>query len=341
MSTMSKEKMGAEWRLSGCRTKEEKEKEKIFMQGIWKDDEKGCLCSTFYEIDMGNGCVKEWPHVLYHCLNSITSIGSVMYVVGGLPSDMFSVIKPTVDAAYMFYLESDSGWKQIPPYIPPIPDADTKLPFIFPAVVSLGGKIYAFASSTRSPFALVFCPTSNHWDTLLPPSDVGFFDVHSSSSAVADPDNNRLLVHFRSISSIYAYYLSDNTWQLTLDSFTCCAKHMVFVDGVFYVYICHHGDLVMAYDTITKQRLEIVFTSEVPINMLIYKFDDMLYLGNGLMCLTHHIGKSVDSPSPTVNIAKFRFKRSTDRPGVLIITPLSWQTYTINSLCSMLNYYSF
>ncbi|XP_074270299.1 uncharacterized protein LOC141593983 [Silene latifolia] len=347
-----KMKMRAEWRVSGCATEtKEKEKEKIFVQVMQIKAEK------FYVIDTSNGCVKELPDILNHCMNSITSIGSVIYLVGGLPSYMCGGgAKDIVYATYMFYLDTNSesdpddsdlgGWKEIPPYIPPADayDPGARLPNIpvgLPTAVSLAGKIYIFPSHKKSPSALVFNSNTNQnqWDTLLPPSEVGFFDITSAASAFADPDNNRLVVSFKTISSIYAYYPSDNTWELIVDSFGF--SNFVFVKGVFYVYLRKTRDLVMAFDSVTKQWLEIEFTSEPPEKMWRYKFKDMLLLGNGLMCLVYSICKLGDSPGILVSVAKFRFKRCTDRPGVLIITPLPMETYKLNTISSILDYYPF
>ncbi|KAH9626984.1 hypothetical protein KSS87_017835 [Heliosperma pusillum] len=326
----TKMKMRCEWLLTL------KEKEKILVQG-----DNG-IQSKFYVIDLAKGSVEELPYVLNHSLSTFTSVGSVIYAVGGVPS---GVSKKIVYRTYAYYLDSALGWKEMPPYVPTADDyvrgcIIPTIPLCIPTAVSYAGYIYVFASYEQSPWALVLNTRTRKWATFLPPSDVGYFDLSTSHSAVADLANSRLLIHFKTISSLYAYYPSDKSWELLADSFTSTSK-FVFVDGVFYVYIHKCRELVLAFDTLTNKwlQIEIESSSVLPDKMWNYKYDDMFYLGDGLMCLADSC--CTQPPATDIFIAKFRFKRCNDRPGIIVITPLTVDTYTINTDCSLVNYYPF
>lgn len=312
--------------------KEEKEKEKIFLQ-VLHGDVGGFKYSEFYTIDMRNRQVLECPYALLADLgwNSMVSLGSVIYVVGGLKPEHIRVnTKPphsecTKKGIYhkcISYLDltndTGDGWKPGP--------CLSEGPSPSPAVVAFGGKIYLFH---RGEFkkAEVFDPILNKWETLLPPPSVGFFSIRYLTSAVVDSQNNRILIHFDSIQSVFAYYPANSQWELVLEPFNWSSK-LVFVDGVIFIYLPEAPEFIAAYDVATKQWLNNVFTSELSDRVWRYEFDAMIYLGNGIMSLACD-SSDISPPQTRVYLIKFRFERSSHNPADLLITLLPEETYTI------------
>ncbi|KAL8087684.1 hypothetical protein AgCh_037724 [Apium graveolens] len=224
--------------------------------------------------------------------------------------------------------DSGDGWKE-GPFV-----NDGRSPN--PAVVAFGGKIYLFRCRGPSETAHVFDPTSNKWETLLPPPGVDFFDPHSAASAVADPQNNRILVHFVSISSLFAYYPANNLWELVLKPFAWSSR-LVFVDGVIFFYLPEAPEFIAAYHVTNKQWLKIVFTSELPQHIWRREYDAMFHLGSDLVCLAAYSASY--SPRRTqLSLTKFRFKLSPHNPADLIITVLPKKIYTVGACLSINNF---
>ncbi|KAK1397628.1 hypothetical protein POM88_007491 [Heracleum sosnowskyi] len=137
--------------------------------------------TEFYTIDMRKNQVSKCPYAL-------------------LADSCFSAI------TCRSYLDLDNdtgvGWKKGP--------YPSDGPSLNPVVIRFGDKIYVFHRSRLSKFAYVLDPISNEWETLLPPHSVGLFDLQYIRSVLADSQNNRILVHFVSIQSVFAYYPANN-----------------------------------------------------------------------------------------------------------------------------------
>ncbi|KAL9229357.1 hypothetical protein vseg_004833 [Gypsophila vaccaria] len=252
----------------------------------------------------------------------MVSIGSVIYVVGGqklfplAPDKRPPCDKKGIDHNGMSYLDlnSDQGWVEAPYFHDTL---DTT-----PCVVAFGGKIYMFVDC--APHAGIYDPISNTWESLRPPHPSHtIFDITCPSAAVPDPDNNRILVNFGRMGRYFAYYPDESRWQRVVDYIPFCRRH-VFADGLFYRYDPGMLDIMRVYDFSTRRWLKIEFTLEVPRRAVLTEFDDMFYLGNGLICLAAASVPDYISPSSThadVYIAKIRFQRCTARPDHLVATP--------------------
>ncbi|KAK1363201.1 hypothetical protein POM88_038762 [Heracleum sosnowskyi] len=314
-------------------------KDKIFLH-VLSGDAGGFQFSEFYTLDMRNGQVSECPYALLadSGFNSMVSVGSVIYVIGCLrPDNVRCIIKPPHSRCtkkghyhnFMSYLDlandTGDGWKEAPGL------SDGPSPS--PAVVTFGGKIYLFECCGDAETAHVFDPISNEWETLLPPPGVDFFNVYYATSAVADSQNNRILVHIVTIQSVYAYYPANNRWELVLKPFFWSSR-LVFVDGVIFFYLPEAPELFAAYHVATKQWLNIVFTSRLPEHIWRKEYDAFFHLGSDIMCLAAY---SPDySPRRThVYLIKFRFERSPLKPADLLITMLPEETYTIGACSSV------
>lgn len=314
-------------------------KEKIFLH-VLSGDAGGFRFSEFYTLDMRNGQVSECPYALLadSGFNSMVSVGSVIYVVGCLrPDNRRCITKPphsrcTKKGHYhkcMSYLDlandTGDGWKEAP-WLSDDPSPN-------PAVLAFGGKIYLFHCDGDTETAHVFDPISNKWETLLPPPGVAFFDPNYRTSAVADSQNNRILVHFMSSQSVFAYYPANNQWELVLKPFSWSSK-LVFVDGVIYFYLPESPKLVAAYHVATKQWLNIIFTSKLSEHIWRNEYDAFFHLGGDLMCLGGY-SYYYSPPHADVHLTKFIFKRSPRNPADVLITLLPVETYTIGACSSV------
>ncbi|KAK1363194.1 hypothetical protein POM88_038755 [Heracleum sosnowskyi] len=265
-------------------------KDKIFVHAL-RNDGGGFQFSEFCTLDMRNGKVSDCPYALLADtgFNSMVSLGSVVYLVGARrPEQIRCKTQPphsrcTKKALYhkfMSYLDlandTGDGWKEAP-CLPTGPTPN-------PVVLAFGGKIYVFHTNGDSKTAHVFDPVSNQWETLLPPPGVKFFDSHYASSAVLDTENNRILVYFERVHSVFAYYPANNQWERVLKPFSWSHK-IVFVDGVIYFYLPEAPELVAAYHIATEQRLNVVFTSKLSDDIWINAYDTMFHLGDDVMCL--------------------------------------------------------
>ncbi|KAK9673930.1 hypothetical protein RND81_12G199500 [Saponaria officinalis] len=324
----------------------EKEKEKIMVHTI-NGEKGGFVYGEFFTINLSNGEIEELPYVLAggdQGYNSMVSIGSTVYVVGGLslavgergtikpPNSRTDSKKGILYHQGMSFIDlnssddDDSGWKSAP--------CQHDAHLCYTAAVSLGGKIYSFS---HSAYAGIFDPVSQQWETLLPPPEVGSFQIYSGKDVIADPDNNRLLVFF---GQYFAYYPDDNRWEsnLNLDSSSSSlpwsSKRVLLLlaeGGLFISYVPKHPTLFEVYDSVTHQWLKVRFTSDVPYSLGRIKFEAMVYLGNDLICLFVHL-PTLDDNITYVRACKFRFVRS---PTYLLFTWFPPHTYRLNSPCAI------
>ncbi|XP_074289607.1 uncharacterized protein LOC141614742 [Silene latifolia] len=319
------------------------EKEKIMVHTI-NVEERRFVYGEFLTINLSNGEIEELPYVLIggdHGLNAMVSIGSIVYVVGGLELEdgKKASIKPSNSRvnnkkeflyhhgmSFIDLNSSNSGWKSAPCY------RDT--PDYYSTSVSLGGKIYSFGGSD---YAGIFDPVVQNWETLLPPPEAGLFDIDTLTEVIADPDNNRLLVFFPDpICGYFAYYPDENRWERDVNSLPWSPKHILVADGgLFFIYVPKFPNVFKVYDSVAHQWLNVEFT--VPFSMWRYKFEAMVYLGNHLICLladfpTHGGDKNITN----VFLCKFRFVRS---PTHLIFTVFPIETYPLKSRCTSIASY--
>lgn len=302
----------------------------------------------FFTINVKNGKIEELPYILVggdNGLNAMVSIGSTVYVVGGAtredgekaatkPSKSRLDNKNTKQLLYhhgMSFIDlnsSETGWKSAPCY--------RGTPDYYSTSVSLDGKIYSFASSDS---AGIFDPFTQEWESLLPPPEAGSFKIDCRTEVIADPDNKRLLVFFHDpIDGYFAYYPDDNRWERVANSLPWSAKHMLLADGgLFFIYVPKSRDVFKVYDSVAHQWLSVVFTSEVPYSVWRSKFQAMVYLGNGLICLLADFPiLGADKNITKVSVCKFRFVRS---PPDLIFTCFPIETYPLNSACQTIEAY--
>ncbi|OMO65832.1 Kelch-type beta propeller [Corchorus capsularis] len=113
-----------------------------------------------------------------------------------------------------------------------------------PSAVSFDSKIYAFGGYREGPLAeyLDINDPEKRWYPVLAPSPL--FDGDMSYPVVLDSARRRILVHFMSNDSLYAYYVDDNRWCLLKKDFGGWTRSMsaVIVGNVLYT-LSTYGEL--------------------------------------------------------------------------------------------------
>ncbi|KAK8618434.1 hypothetical protein V6N13_132426 [Hibiscus sabdariffa] len=165
-----------------------------------------------------------------------------------------------------------------------------------PSAIAIGEKIYAFGSTppTGGCFAEVFNIHQNRWDMLPPPPVAPFDLLHLSCPVLFDSSRSRILVHFRSNHSLYAFSPAPDggSWECLDTEFWSWANASVIVDDVAYFlfdpvsdWVTHSDSRISfgAYHIVDKRWLPIQWHSDSPLPVL--DSPNLYHLGNGLICL--------------------------------------------------------
>ncbi|KAK8989348.1 hypothetical protein V6N11_063780 [Hibiscus sabdariffa] len=162
--------------------------------------------------------------------------GNRVYVLGGLcfadpscPDLNFNTIHYNNCVFYFDCARPDCEWERAPPML---------VPRQCPSAVAIGGMIYVFGStsSTGDCFAEVFNTHENRWD-ILPPPPVSSLDLlRLSDPVIFDPSRSRILVHFSSNHSLYAFSPAPDggSWECLDTEFWSWSSASVIVDDVAY-----------------------------------------------------------------------------------------------------------
>ncbi|KAK8618317.1 hypothetical protein V6N13_132312 [Hibiscus sabdariffa] len=168
--------------------------------------------------------------------------------------------------------------------------------YVGPAAVAIGGKIYVFGStpSTGGCFVEVFNIHGNRWDILLPPPVSSFDLLCLSDPVLFDFSRSRILVHFGSNNSLYAFSPTPDggSWECLDTEFWSWANASVIVDDIAYFlfdpisdWVTHSDSRISfgGYHLLDKRWLPIQWHSDAP--LLILFSPNLFHLGNGLICL--------------------------------------------------------
>ncbi|KAK8992350.1 hypothetical protein V6N11_048434 [Hibiscus sabdariffa] len=163
--------------------------------------------------------------------------GNRLYVLGGLcagdPSCPDQIFDSTHYNNCVFYFDCarpSCGWKRAPPML---------VPRLSPSAVTIGGMIYVFGSTPLTGggcFAEVFNIHENRWD-ILPSPPVSSLDLLCSSDPVLfDHSRSRILVHFITNHSLYAFSPAPDggSWECLDTEFWSWANASAIVDDVAY-----------------------------------------------------------------------------------------------------------
>ncbi|KAL6558954.1 hypothetical protein OROMI_019304 [Orobanche minor] len=296
-------------------------------------------CSVFYILDLDTGRVSANPHRLldYGSLGTMVSLGSVVYVIGKPSVYEYgnSIPRERAEdahngASYLDLSKPQIGWKNAAPMF-----CDE----LSPDCVSLWGKLYAFRGSLWYCLGEVFNPKRNQRHRLLKPPVSGEFLV--SPPVIADPLNNRILVHLQNNSSIYAYYPDADRWDCLVEAFGGWCRKMVCVDGVIYMHCSKLKGMVMAYDLASKQLLDVAVSSEFESPLTSRQFHSIFHRGNGLLCLVSCLRKNgpsgADDGHDVVHVVEFKAELK-NNPKQVLVTPVSSKFYPLDSRCRVTQY---
>lgn len=188
----------------------------------------------------------------------------------------------------------------------------------------LGGRIYVLGGAAPcSCVGEVFIPQQCKWKPLAPPPSNLHLEWNCVSyPVIPDEKNERLLVHFRKDGSLYAYYPATQEWDCLAKNFRCWKKPAALADDVLYIQ--HRGkcDCLVAYDLLTKVWLDVKYSFDFTVDIRSFKFLNMLYLGNGTLCLAHCV-PFYDAPSRQTNLQFIKFRVERLSPRVVRVSPIA------------------
>lgn len=211
-----------------------------------------------------------------------------------------------------------------------------------PDCVALGDKIYVFTYKTGK----VFNPQSNEWDDdeLSPPTGVDNWG--QSKPLLTDPSKNHMLLHFKHLNSLYAYYPNDSRWELLVEGFCFWTSRVVFDNDVLFFYQPVSSDfgkhskynvICAAYDVAEKKWLKVSLDSAFNQKVRRFDFDAFFNFGNGLMCLAAYSPKHIPPKCTSIFTVQFEVKRQPNSKKV-VVTFISYIDHTIDDDCSVANY---
>ncbi|OMP09859.1 Kelch-type beta propeller [Corchorus olitorius] len=189
----------------------------------------------------------------------------------------------------VFYFDRncpDEGWRTGPPM---------SVKRAMPYAVALDSKIYVFGGTTEGLFAEYFDINQNIWAPLPPPPPALNMDPFSiSDPIVLDSRRSRLLVHFESNESLYAYYVDDKRWRLLKEDFGLWTNSpSVIVDDVLYTlesfdfaysFSARFDECALrAYDLVEDKPLRTKWLS--PFQGRVHYSADLFHIGSGNLCL--------------------------------------------------------
>ncbi|KAL8166748.1 hypothetical protein V2J09_008247 [Rumex salicifolius] len=135
----------------------------------------------------------------------------------------------------------------------------------------------------------VFTPGTGEWKSLAQPQkDLPLKQFCVSYPVFADEKNKRLLVHFNNVRALYAYYPAAGNVGGQWDCLAPDLKPWKRVSTLFDNSHSRQGgtsDCIAAYDVMTRSWLKVVYSVPFPYEVYTNKFENMLCLGDGMLCL--------------------------------------------------------
>ncbi|OMO65831.1 Kelch-type beta propeller [Corchorus capsularis] len=163
--------------------------------------------------------------------------------------------------------------------------------------VALDSKIYVFGGTTDTEgfFAECFDINQKIWAPLPNPPFASHIDPASISyPIVLDSPRSRLLVHFESNDSLYAYYMYDKRWRLLKEDFGLwTGKPSVIVDDVLYTLDSFDFDYWFStrYNRCSSRAYDLVENKPLPTKWLspfegrLHFKTHLFHIGSGNLCL--------------------------------------------------------
>lgn len=323
----------------------------------------------YYILDLHTGkVVSTLPRTVQddNCgsMSSVVAMGSKIYIFGSQIYDdhhhvntntntsklVFSnSLKPTL--SYFLDLanpQTSSCWKRV---YPPLSADQLQLD----GGVAFRGKMYFFRDSYFSCLCEVFDPQLYHWDRIKSPpggqgGDAGEkVHLRLTPPVLADYKNDRIIVYFNNISTMYAYYPSQDRWECLVEGFFgwfSCHDPVTLADGVIYLHYPKIKGFVEAFDLATKQWLNVQVSPAFADNYQSYlhmrTYNSLFSLGNAILCLLAWTYQDHDPGQPqttSVHIVQFKVEivEINDTKEVTV-TPLSSKYCHLDSRCHVFRY---
>ncbi|XP_063939976.1 uncharacterized protein LOC135148552 [Daucus carota subsp. sativus] len=163
---------------------------------------------------------------------------------------------------------------------------------IYPSCASLDGKLYAFyCLSAKTHIGEVFDPSLGRWEPLPPPPEEipAGGSLLVSPRVISDEKRHRILVHFDTTHSLYAYYPDFHSWDCLVQYFSpWYPATIALVDDVLFFHIYERRDCLAAFDLLSNSWLKVKYSSNFPAwDMSFNEWQNILHLGDGILCLAN------------------------------------------------------
>lgn len=203
---------------------------------------------------------------------------------------------------------------------------------IYPSCASLDGKLYAFyCLSAKTHIGEVFDPSLGRWEPLPPPPEEipAGGSLLVSPRVISDEKRHRILVHFDTTHSLYAYYPDFRSWDCLVQYFSpWYPATIALVDDVLFFHIYERRDCLAAFDLLSNSWLKVKYSSNFPAwDMSFNEWQNILHLGDGILCLANSCPSFSPPPVHTnIRFVKLRLQRISSQ-HLLLVTFVSSQCF--------------
>ncbi|KAL1822971.1 hypothetical protein ACET3Z_009749 [Daucus carota] len=255
--------------------------------------------SNFYSLNLRAGGISALSRIVQDGdfrMSTMVAMGSRIYIFGDRIQGDSSAVdpdSPNKRASYFLDLATSSrGWKRVDP---PLTHDQLQL---YGHHVIFGDKMYIFRGSNSrfSGPCEVFDPQLDQCRRIKSPpggdggEEGGKVQLKITPPVLADYKNDRIMVRVN--DSMYAYYPSQDRWECVVEAFlgwSSSVDPVTLVDGVIYIHYRKMMGFFEAFDTATKQYLNVQVSPDAVDNYQYYlhlrSYNALLHLGDGILCL--------------------------------------------------------
>ncbi|XP_074310366.1 uncharacterized protein LOC141646352 [Silene latifolia] len=315
------------------------------------EGKEGCLYGELYRVNLDTGKISKCRGRKLYFDDELTSMaisGDIIYILGGAKEDYPEYVKDKHPkhsrVSYIDLASDDPEWMQLPECITPlltVPGVTFKGNlFVF------GGNFEEILSDDSWQFygEKLCLPLQRHdsWRIVpcrpLPPPEANVIHCpkpnNVSTPVVVDSKNDRILVHFLTINSLYAYY-PDRIPRWDFLFFIGWSR----VVGVFDDMILFHSrGYFHAFDLQNGSEInDIIISADFPSNLLYLKYDAIIPLSPpGTFCLAVYYPEFNLPDITHLVFAKFRVLRKTC--GQIHIIFISHHNLALDCKACVINY---
>ncbi|KAL6583527.1 hypothetical protein OROMI_005605 [Orobanche minor] len=321
--------------------------------------------SDFYIMDLrGNKITKLEGCVLqnHNIPGGLIVVDSVIYAVGR-PEDEDDENENSESgdedyhvhsgASFLDLTDLSGGWKDIGRGML---NSDRK----WPSCTSLHNKIFVFSASSYPSATWAFGEfydntknkttknkkKKNVWTGIPLPPLSGDRNMSFMDPLISDPKNDRIIVYYDSINSLYAFYPKNNHMWVCLDnnllSWGAVPSPSPIDNVIYFIHSCEyvsHTKCITAYDLLSKKTLKVSWSACSPFGTLQLAkltFLQMLYLGINILCLPAQVPSNRFYTETLFNFYRFQVSRISLEE--VLITPLSHHLLPVEGFMSTVNF---